>query len=44
MMAGLGFFLFGMHLLEDSVKDLSGKAFQRQIGLPAFHAYKKINS
>ncbi|WP_300463572.1 Na/Pi symporter [Desulfobacula sp.] len=31
LLAGLGIFLFGMHLLEASVKDLSGKAFRRII-------------
>ncbi|MCK4839162.1 MAG: Na/Pi cotransporter family protein, partial [Desulfobulbaceae bacterium] len=31
LLAGLGIFLFGMHLLEDSVKALSGKAFRRMI-------------
>jgi len=31
LLAGLGIFLFGMHLLEDSVKALSGRAFRRVI-------------
>ncbi len=31
LLAGLGIFLFGMYLLEDSVKALSGKAFRRMI-------------
>ncbi|MBA3011094.1 MAG: Na/Pi symporter [Proteobacteria bacterium] len=31
LLAGLGIFLFGMQLLENSVKDLSGKAFRRII-------------
>ena len=31
LLAGLGIFLFGMYLLETSVKDLSGKAFRRII-------------
>lgn len=31
LLAGLGIFLFGMHLLETSVKDLSGKTFRRII-------------
>ncbi|MFZ5799006.1 MAG: Na/Pi cotransporter family protein [Desulfobulbaceae bacterium] len=31
LLAGLGIFLFGMFLLEDSVKSLSGKAFRRMI-------------
>lgn len=31
LFAGLGIFLFGMQLLEQSVKDLSGKAFRRII-------------
>ena len=30
-LAGLGIFLFGMHLLEESVKSLSGKTFRRMI-------------
>ena len=30
-LAGLGMFLFGMHLLEESVKSLSGKTFRRMI-------------
>lgn len=33
LLAGLGIFLFGMYLLEDSVKTLSGKAFRRLITL-----------
>lgn len=32
LLAGLGLFLFGMFLLEDSIKSLSGKAFRRVIG------------
>ena len=32
-LAGLGIFLFGMHLLEESVKSLSGKTFRRMIRL-----------
>ncbi len=31
LLAGLGIFMFGMQLLETSVKDLSGKAFRRII-------------
>ena len=31
LLAGLGIFLFGMHLIEDSVKALSGRAFRRII-------------
>lgn len=31
LLAGLGIFLFGMHLIEDSVKTLSGRAFRRII-------------
>jgi phosphate:Na+ symporter len=31
LLAGLGIFLYGMFLLEDSVKSLSGKAFRRMI-------------
>ena len=42
LLAGLGIFLFGMFLLEDSIKALSGKAFRRVIshytkGRTAFH-------
>jgi len=31
LLAGLGSFLFGMYLLEDSVKALSGRALRRMI-------------
>ncbi|MFN2368618.1 MAG: Na/Pi cotransporter family protein [Desulfurivibrionaceae bacterium] len=31
LLAGLGIFLFGMHLLENSVKALSGRAFRKMI-------------
>lgn len=31
LLAGLGIFMFGMHLLESSVRSLSGKAFKRVI-------------
>ncbi|MGD9112980.1 MAG: Na/Pi symporter [Desulfobacterales bacterium] len=31
LLAGLGIFLFGMHLIEESVKALSGRAFRRII-------------
>ena len=31
LLAGLGIFLYGMFLLEDSIKTLSGKAFRRLI-------------
>lgn len=31
LLAGLGIFLFGMYLLEDSIKALSGKAFRKII-------------
>lgn len=31
LLAGLGIFLFGMHIIEESVKALSGKAFRRII-------------
>ncbi len=31
LLAGLGIFMFGMHLLESSVRSLSGKAFKRII-------------
>ena len=31
LLAGLGIFLFGMQLIEESVKSLSGRAFRRII-------------
>ncbi|MBT8338908.1 MAG: Na/Pi cotransporter family protein [Desulfatitalea sp.] len=31
LLAGLGLFLFGMHLIEDSLKALSGRTFRRMI-------------
>lgn len=31
LLAGLAVFLYGMHLMEDSIKALSGKAFRRMI-------------
>lgn len=33
LLAGLGIFLFGMYLLEDSIKSLSGRAFRKLISL-----------
>ena len=33
LLAGLGIFVYGMFLLEESVKSLSGKAFKRMISL-----------
>ena len=44
LLAGLGIFLFGMFLLEDSVKALSGKAFRRIIRLYTNGRFKAIGS
>jgi phosphate:Na+ symporter len=44
LMAGLGIFLFGMVLLEESVKALSGKAFRRMIRLYTNTRMKAIGS
>jgi len=44
LLAGLGIFLFGMFLLEDSVKTLSGKAFRRMIRLYTNGRFKAIGS
>ena len=44
LLAGLGIFLFGMFLLEDSVKALSGKAFRRIIRLYTNGRLKAIGS
>jgi phosphate:Na+ symporter len=44
LMAGLGIFLFGMVLLEESVKALSGKAFRRMIRLYTDTRMKAIGS
>ena len=43
-LAGLGIFLFGMHLLEESVKSLSGKSFRRMIRLYTNGTLKAIGS
>ena len=43
-LAGLGVFLFGMHLLEESVKSLSGKSFRRMIRLYTDGTLKAIGS
>ena len=44
LLAGLGIFLFGMFLLEDSIKALSGKAFRRIIRLYTNGRFKAIGS
>jgi phosphate:Na+ symporter len=44
LLAGLGIFLFGMFLLEDSVRALSGKAFRRIIRLYTNGRLKAIGS
>ena len=44
LMAGLGIFLFGMILLEESVKSLSGRAFRRMIRLYTETRLKAIGS
>ena len=44
LMAGLGIFLFGMVLLEESVKSLSGRAFRRMIRLYTDTRLKAIGS
>jgi phosphate:Na+ symporter len=44
LLAGLGIFLFGMILLEESVKALSGKAFRRMIRLYTSTRMKAIGS
>jgi len=43
-LAGLGIFLFGMHLLEESVKSLSGKTFRRMIRLYTDGTLRAIGS
>lgn len=43
-LAGLGIFLFGMHLLEASVKSLSGKTFRRMIRLYTNSTLRAIGS
>ncbi|MDA3970454.1 MAG: Na/Pi symporter [Desulfobulbaceae bacterium] len=44
LVAGIGVFLFGMILLEESVKALSGKAFRRMIRLYTDGRLKAISS
>jgi phosphate:Na+ symporter len=44
LMAGLGIFLFGMILLEESVKSLSGRAFRRMIRLYTDTRLKAVGS
>jgi phosphate:Na+ symporter len=44
LLAGLGIFLFGMVLLEESVKSLSGRAFRRMIRLYTGTRLKAIGS
>jgi len=44
LLAGLGIFLFGMFLLEDGVRSLSGKAFKRMIRLYTDGRLRSIGS
>ncbi len=44
LLAGLGVFLFGMFLLEESVRMLSGKAFRRMIRLYTNGRFRSIGS
>ncbi len=44
LIAGLGIFLFGMVLLEESIKSLSGRAFRRMIRLYTDTRLKAIGS
>jgi len=44
LLAGLGIFLFGMFLLEEAVKALSGKAFRRMIRLYTDGGLRAIGS
>ena len=43
-LAGLGIFLFGMFMLEDALKTLSGKAFRRMIRLYTNGTFRSIGS
>ena len=44
LLAGLGIFLFGMHLIEESVKSLSGRAFRRIIRMYTNGRLRSIGS
>jgi phosphate:Na+ symporter len=44
LLAGLGIFLFGMFLMEESVKKLSGRAFKRFIRVQTTGRLKSIFS
>lgn len=44
LLAGLGIFLIGMYMLEDSLKILSGRAFRRMIRLYTNGRYRSIGS
>ena len=41
-LAGLGLFLFGISLLEDGIKQLSGRAFKRMLRKHTNHPIKAI--
>jgi phosphate:Na+ symporter len=43
-LAGLGIFLFGIYMLEDSIEKLSGKAFKRMIRSYTSNNFKAIGS
>jgi phosphate:Na+ symporter len=43
-LAGLGIFLFGIYLLEESIEKLSGKAFKRLIRLYTSNRFRSIGS
>lgn len=42
LLAGLGIFMFGMFLMEESIKKLSGKAFKRLIRIYTTGKIKSI--
>ena len=44
LLAGLGIFLFGMPLIEESVKSLSGRAFRRIIRVYTHGRLRSIGS
>jgi len=44
LLAGLGIFLFGMFLIEESVKALSGRAFRRIIRMYTNGRLRSIGS
>ncbi|TVQ93728.1 MAG: Na/Pi cotransporter family protein [Bacteroidetes bacterium] len=43
-LAGLGIFLFGIYMLEDSIEKLSGKAFKRMIRRYTSNSFRAIGS